>query len=121
MKKPRISLWEKVKRVIAHAFELKTRREIQEEIERTKFEEEQAQLRLQHHQHIRSLMIEYADEIEDFKRQREEERLAEEKERQRKEVIDLYKDNRRKQSAVYYREVEETMEEVSTSKEVTEE
>lgn len=91
--KTTISLWERFKRIVAHAFDMETRREIQEKIEQIKFEDEQAELRLEHRQHIRSLMIEYAAEIEAYQLQKQLEENAAKEEVKRKERIELHKTN----------------------------
>jgi hypothetical protein len=100
----KISRWEKFKRMVAHAFDLKTKGEIREHFERLEWEREQAQLKLQHKQHVRSLLIEYHDQIEEYEKEQEQRRIQEEQERKRQELIQLYKDNRKRQSDIYYRE-----------------
>lgn len=94
MNKSKISLWERFKRIIAHSFNLETNLEIKERFERLEFERQQEELRLQHHQHIRTLMIEYADGIEQYKIEKAEREKAAELEAERKKRVELHRNNR---------------------------
>jgi hypothetical protein len=93
MNKTKLSIWEKIKRVVAHSFHLETRLEIKERYERLEFEKKQEELRLKHHQYIRSLMIEYADDIEQFHAEKAAREQAEKEEIERKKRVELYKSN----------------------------
>lgn len=114
-----ISTWEKVKRIVAHAFEMKTKLEIKEHYERLQWEEEQKRLRAAHLEHIRTLMIEHADEIEQFHKERKErirqeeieaelKLIKEEENRRLREAVELYRSNRPLQRTLLYGEVTET-------------
>jgi hypothetical protein len=115
-----ISLWERTKRIIAHLFEMETKFEIQERVEAQLQAEIQKQLQLEHHQHIRSLMVENADlieawnkEREEFRRQleieAEERRLEEERIKEREEAVRLYRDNRRLQGSTIYLDTQDSL------------
>jgi hypothetical protein len=107
MYKSNITLWEKFKRAISHAFGLQTKGEIREYYARLEWEEQQSELKRKHQEHLDDLMVEYADQIEQFHRDKEKQKRMEELERRREEAIRLYKDNRRRQSEVYYREAQQ--------------
>jgi hypothetical protein len=119
----KISVWERIKRVVAHSFNLETKQEIHERIEKKKEEQVQHQLRLQHEEHIKQLMLEYREQIAVYEeerklqKQREEEEkrerlLQEQQRREMEEKVRLYKDNRQRQQAVIYREVSKDVFEV---------
>lgn len=99
-----ISIWEKTKRIVANLFEIETKGQIAERIERLKWEEQQKVLKLEQAQRLRAYKIENADKIEQFNKDREERinrakleeenrKIQEEERRKRQEAIELYKTN----------------------------
>jgi hypothetical protein len=125
MAKTRISLWEKVKRIVAHAFELETRLEREEK--------RQAKLRLEHEQHIAKLIEEnhaailawneekkrLKDELAEIERQR---KLQAQWEAEQAEKVRLFKDNRALQERHLWKSTQdiidaEVVEEVAASEE----
>jgi hypothetical protein len=103
--KKSINVWERVKRIVAHSFNLETKQEIRERIQKAQEEEIQQQLRLQHQKHVEQLQIEYRDQIEAYHKERKEQLKREQEEREREERIRLYRDNRPLQDKILYREV----------------
>ena len=108
MTKSRISLWEKFKRAVAHAFEFETKLEQEER--------KQAQLRAQHEEYVAKLMEENADAIQAFHEQRKQQKLWEKEQAKLKAIEDakrlemeervkLYLDNRPLQKKLVYGEV----------------
>lgn len=113
-----ISLWERTKRIVAHLFEMETKLEIAERIEAERQAEVQKQLALEHHQYVRSLLVENADAIEAWNKEREEikrqmeieaeeRRLEQQRKQQLEEAVRLYRDNRRLQGSTIYLDTQE--------------
>jgi hypothetical protein len=99
-----ISLWEKIKRIIAHSFELETRAEVEERLraeEEAKRREEEKIKRIAYHN---QLLLEYSDGIKAWEKEREEQLRLEKAEREREERIRLYRENRKAQNKVVFRE-----------------
>jgi hypothetical protein len=105
-----ISLFEKVKRIVAHSFNMDTKLERKERFERLAWEEEQGQLKLEHNQYLRTLYIENADAIEAWKDEQqrladaaawelEQERIEKEIEKQQEEIRRRYWEGRKLEEA----------------------
>lgn len=120
-----ITLWEKSKRVVANLFDVETKSQIEERIRKQAEEEIQERLRLQHAQHIRSLMVEHADQIEEWNKERQRmkqeaedleiqralfEKEMEEREKRRKEY---WEHEEMKRKYLYNQQQEDTVEEDS--------
>lgn len=129
--KKTISIWEHVKRIVAHSFNLETKGEIREHIERAREEEMQNHLRLQHQKHIQHLMLEYHEQIlayEEERRERmvlesslEDERIAQAKhKKEMEERVRLHRSNRPLQEEVVYRQRKDVTDEITIIKEAQE-
>ena|SRR5437763_16257406 len=108
MTKSRISMWEKFKRMIAHAFEFETKLEQEER--------KQTALRIQHEEYVAKLMEENEEAIRAFHEQRRQQKewereqarlkaVEDAKRREMEERVKLYLDNRPLQKKLVYGEV----------------